>query len=620
MASTATIYAADHCAGDGVTDDGPGLNAAGAALVAAGGGQLVLTPGATYRVDTAVTITAPGLPVEMVASGATLTAGPGVVSMLTIAGTMTQVAGGDAAYAAAGVGDRTVTTACDLTASLIVGDRVMVWSDDVANGERPAEYLSGEDATVMAVTASTVSLDRPLRLGHAGTTRRLYRFDMVRPTITGGRYVAHAAGQRQRLLTVSYARDLSIVRPHLTGKAARYGLSLRQCIDGKIHGAKVTDIWDSAEQTSPIGFGVSIEGGVNLVVTQPAGVRVGHVIDVGSFSTAHTPGLVSRNVAIEDGEGIHTWRPAFSAHHAEDVSWVRCRAIDCAGGILTRATGSTIRDFRMIGGHADKPDEWASGRSTLTAVMIGETDSLPAGEGPAGRDVMVDNLRAQSLPAGWREIQWVDAPGPRVRISGPGAPQDTAVVVSDSATRADGALGIPDLAYGGRPVCGTGWEWLQSSAGVVIASNAFSRPTGSVAGCRLSADVPADVEVSARWVTRGTGANMACMTARANASEANFYAVGVTGADGTLSIIKRVSGAITLLADSSAGAVIDGDLVALRVVGRHIAALVNGRVVIEADDTSLTAAGRAGWFFRNAAGDGWSASQFKVRELTHAAT
>lgn len=620
-ANLGRVLLKDYCAEDGTTDDGPNILAAAAQLITDGGGTLVATPGVTYYVNSDTIITAPGLRFDIEGGDAKIVAGPAATAVLRVQGTMTQLAGGNDSYAQTTQGDMTLTPTNDLTGSVAVGDLLMIWSSDVDNPERPASYLSGEPARVVSISSGAIGLDRPIRLNHtSGADRRLFKINPVYSRVSGLDVTASPTGVSQRLLEIRYAVQPVISRCHGRGKAAIYGLYISQALNARIEQSSADDMWDANNPTAPLGYGLVFTGVSTGVFSQIESTRTRHAVDVGSFSSLAQPGMVSTDITIEDGTAKQTWAPAWSSHHSRNLVGTRLKALGCGGGAAMRGIGWALRDLEVVGGLAagEKPAEWSASRVVEAAILVGENDTLTGGAGLAGSDVVVDNLRTTAMPASWRRILWSDAPGAKVSITGPGVRVAPDVIVSDSAVRADGAPGEPDQAFGGRPQYDY-WAWQQGAAGVVIASNVFTRPTGSAATTlRTPVDVPADVSISAQWVAIGTPANMNGLFVRGDtATVSNGYVLGVS-ADGTLTLFRFVSGASTNLQVSSSGAVVNGDVIELRARGRRIEGLVNGTVVVSGNSNHVTAAGRVGFYFRSAGGDGWQANNVVVRDLSQA--
>lgn len=615
-----TVFSRDYCTEDGVTDDGPGLLAALQDLVAAGGGDLVLTPGRPRLVNTAavVTVTDPRARLRIIGTGAPILAGPDVVEVIGARGTMAQLSGGDAAYTAPVLGATTLNVAADLRAELTPGDWIMVWSSDVDNPERPTQYMSGEEARVKTVTAGALTLDRPIRLARtAGATRRLYRLNLAQtPRFVDLDVTLNDAGARQIALQVEYAYRPETTGFRATGRTGRYGVRYSQVIGGRINGSEVTDLYDAANGAGPNGIAHLLNGCIGVVVDGALGTRVRHGFDVNSYSSPGLPGLVSRDNVTNDTGGVETYSAPTSIHHARGTILNRPIAINCGGGVHTRGFNTTIRDFTPVGGQAAKPAEWDGTRHVPSGIAVGETDSLPAGEGGAGEGLVIENYDPRLLRADWAPISWADRRGPGTSITGPTFVDVPGVIMSDSAVRPNGPLGNADLALGGIVGYSANWEWQQGSAGVVIQANKFHRPTGSISTTRTPVVVPANIDVSAVWEARGNPSVGNCLFGRGSEdgtlSAGYFLAVA---ADGTATLGKRVAGNSTTLATSTAGAVVAGDLVTLRMHGRSIIALVNGLAVASALDASVKGPGRAGFWFRNAGGDGWYASRFRIVDL-----
>lgn len=129
--------------------------------------------------------------------------------------------------------------------------------------------------------------------------------------------------------------------------------------------------------------------------------------------------------------------------------------------------------------------------------------------------------------------------------------------------------------------------------------------------------VPADAEVSAQWDAVGTPANAVCCASGDTSLGNDRIGAGVN-ADGSVAILKRLAGGgiSTVGTPGPAGTLVSGDLLTFVAFKRTVRALVNGRVVVEASDSSLLSAGRAGFFFRAARDDGWAAFKFKARDQT----
>jgi hypothetical protein len=620
LAAPGTIYAADYCAEDGTTDDGPNLQQAFDDLVGAGGGVLALTPGKTYVIDTDVDVDAAGVTVDVAGSQAVIAAGANAEKIITIQGSSTPLPGDNSAFTLAAVGDNRIETSSDLRGDVSAGDYLMIWSSNIDNGERPDQYRSGEFARVVNVTGDAIVLDRSVQLDHVGAAeRRLFRIDPAKVKLSDLTVILHDGGQRQVPLTIRHGIGVNVSRFSASGKAGRYGLYLNQCMNVRLDEITVEDIYDANSSAEVNGYGIYLGGVVDAKVVQPRATRCRHAVDIGSYSSVTLPGVVSMDIAVEDGTGIGTWAPAWSTHHARRVSFTRIRSLRCGGGALIRAIGWAIRDFTMTGYHTDKPDEWSTARYNPAVIGIGESSALPNGLGDAGSDVVIDNLTYSGILEEWPVFAWSDAPGDKVSITGPGVPIAPDVVFSDSADRRDGPAGKADLRRGGRQ-SRSQWRWQQSADkdGVVIANRRFARLDAFIGhGLRTNADVPADAEISATWDSVGKTETSNGLFLRGSNENTvrNGYFLGVKS-DGSVGIYRRVDGNSSAdLAGAGAGTVADGDRIALRVMRRQIQALVNGSVVAEVTDTAITGPGRAGFYFRSAGGDEWEASDLVCREL-----
>ncbi|CAN5668111.1 hypothetical protein BH09ACT8_BH09ACT8_15630 [soil metagenome] len=610
------FFASEFCAEDGVTDDGPALVALFNDLVAANGGTLIFTPGKSYLINTTIDVDVTGIHLDIIGNGAKLLGGDAVLRVLYIHGSMTQLTGGDDAYLQTAVGHTALTTTQDVSGYVVAGDELMIWSSDLDNPERTT-YMSGELIGVTSATSSSITLDRKIILTHtSGATRRLYKMAFSKSIRITDLVVIASNAVAQGLIRVENAANITVSAVKASGKNADYGVHIRNSRNVLIENVELVDIYDAAATSSNNvdGPGIVLVGCVGAVVRRVRSVRCRHAVDVSTASSLDLPGLISLNIAVEDSHAIHAWAPPFTTHHARNVVFNRCVAEDSGGGFFQRAIGWTMRDCTVIGGHADKPPEWVDNRTLPSALAIGESNLLPNGQGYAGSRVTIDNFTSKNLPSDWSRITWSDLPGSEVSISGPDVVVAPGVLISDSGNRADGSAGSADLAYGGLMQL----TWNATSSGFAIVSSKFGRTgsggTGNVA--TLSTDFAADIEVSATWNVIGSNTNGSALYCRGSSASSNpdayFLSVAATG---TPLLVKRVSGTTTTLATGANGSVVAGDRIALRVIGRHLQALVNGKIALEVDDTSIPSSGRIGFWFRGSVGDGWAASKFVVKSI-----
>lgn len=401
----------DFCEGDGVTDDGPNIQRAVDSLLAQGGGELRFTPGRTYYWNTDVVVSAPDVDVKIVMTGAKVVAGPSAVNILTLTGSREEL-GGKATFNATQRGDTVLPTPVNLTESLSVGDWIMVWSTDIDNKERPTDYLSGEEAVVVAVTASQIEIDRPLRFTHSQRAqRRLFKFGMTRPTIEGGHFELHNDGERQVGLAVRYALNPRVTDVSVSGKSGRYGVHIDQSIDPKVKNVSGEDIYDAAHGRAPNGVALYLNGIIGGTVDGAKGIRCRHAVDINSYSSRAKPGLVSREMVVNNVEAVETYSPGWTTHHARKVTFNDPVSINCGGGGQIRGYDTTLRRPRVIGGNETKPREWDGPRFVPAGIAFGETDSLPQGEGRAAEKVRIESPVFEDLPDGWSEMSFSDDKG-----------------------------------------------------------------------------------------------------------------------------------------------------------------------------------------------------------------
>lgn len=179
---------------------------------------------------------------------------------------------------------------------------------------------------------------------------------------------------------------------------------------------------------------------------------------------------------------------------------------------------------------------------------------------------------------------------------------------SDSFNRADGALGSPDLAWGGGPLNpGEVYSTLASTPPVISGNQAVP---GSGAGwCRLTG--VRDIEVAATIVTLPSS-DVVGLLGRALDGANRGYIATVSSA-GKVRLYKRVSSTDETLDESEEGVIADGDRMALRLIGSTQVVLVNGEVVAAARDTAVDPAQvRCG--FGGGTG-GWALDNFTARQI-----
>lgn len=406
------VFLSDYCAEDGTVDDGPNIQRAVDDLVRRGGGELRFTPGKEYYWDTDVRVTAPGVAISVAMTGARALVGPSAVNVLALEGIRTQV-GGSAAYGQTDVGDRTIPTAPGVADSFSVGDWIMVWSSDVDNRERPSDYLSGEEAVVVKVSTSEITIDRPLRLVHKRRgQRRLFKLGMtIGPRIQGGAFELAPDGERQVAVTMRYAFAPIVNDVRVAGKAGRYGVLIDQSIDPRISGVSGEDIYDAANGTAPNGAAICMNGVIGGLIDKSRGTRCRHAVDINSFSSRTNPGFVSRDVEVNDVEAIETYGPGWTTHHVRDVIFRNPISLNCGGGGQLRGLGTTLIAPHIKGGNTSKPSEWDRPRYVAAGIAFGETDSLPQGRGFAAKRVVIDKPIFEDLPKGWSDMTFSDKRG-----------------------------------------------------------------------------------------------------------------------------------------------------------------------------------------------------------------
>lgn len=152
----------------------------------------------------------------------------------------------------------------------------------------------------------------------------------------------------------------------------------------------------------------------------------------------------------------------------------------------------------------------------------------------------------------------------------------------------------------------------------IIGNRAVNADDGTMRLYRHSAIVPADCEVEADVVMRSDNAlSEAGVAARVHATLATYYSARYDTNPNGFRIVKIVNGSLTAITSSVSGSItVDTPYrMKLTMQGSLLRLYVDGVLMSEATDTSITAAGSAGvWFNLNAtATTGVHLDYFRVR-------
>ena len=382
---------------DGVADEVQ-INAAIAALSAAGGGVVRLLPGLYFILSPIVLLSnvvlkgsGPGSTRVVATLGFSNTYKWMVVGMGGVASGVAMPLAADAAFAAQSLN----ITASAETAAIAAGDFLFLRAHRDADPIVTASRRVGEFVKVLSVSGSTIELYNTLRDSYAtADTASAYRVSFVQNC--GLRdiefYQADALGTR--------TGNASIVRLTVTRNASVYNCLVRQN-DGPgivVSHSLSTDISenrirDLTNKSPAFGYGIIIGGASQGFVVDGNRIdNVRHAIDAGpqgsdptEFSTYGIPrgGVISNNVAE------YTLAAAYTTH-SDAESWLFTGnvASNCVGhGFYMRGRGMSIHGNKVV--------------NCSAGILVGDTAFYGSGGSGAGSSVKANTVRyIKKLAAG----------------------------------------------------------------------------------------------------------------------------------------------------------------------------------------------------------------------------
>lgn len=243
--------------------------------------------------------------------------------------------------------------------------------------------VNSEWVQVRAVSGATLTLHGRTVDAYTGTGIRLDRYRLLRDVRVSDLAIAGpgattAAGS-QNALTVFGCLD-----PRIDGVAVSacrsIGVRTLCCVGGTVDRILARDI--QRTDGTLVGYGVDVVGCLGTVVSNVLGIGNRHTLDVHGGQVnggIRTP--ISRDIIITSCRAIHDSSAGISTHVGSDgVTIADCVTYMCAGGIIVRGRGHTVRGCRVLG-HADDIGTYTAG------LIVGDGGDFV---GIAGQDLIVE--------------------------------------------------------------------------------------------------------------------------------------------------------------------------------------------------------------------------------------
>lgn len=320
-------------------------------------------------------------------SGALAGVGP-----VQFAGTWTTIGGTGIASGAITEGDMTINVGTGHNVD--VGNWLHIRGDtsvDILNLNRPTQYIKSEHKRVIATTATTITLEGGLLYSYANganlTAWEITPAENIRVENLKFSYPSDGTTTEVALLNIALA-DRPIVRDctfsgydATKGANVKVGLALTTSRGATVENVNVIDIADTDQ-----GYGVYINGSVDVVISRLHAYNCRHSVDAGQQWTAAG---VPRNITVRDSYAYECFEAAFGTHGAEYSQFYNNVAVGCRGGIHVRGKNTVIDGLWVLGMHG----------GGVAAITLGETDSSEAhdGTGDGGTNVRIVNTYIDAL-------------------------------------------------------------------------------------------------------------------------------------------------------------------------------------------------------------------------------
>lgn len=311
-----------NCVCDGVADDTTALEASIDALIARGGGDLLMVPG-DYLISDYIHKEIPdGMTVRILAHGARIlaptldTEGEAVIKLggqrtLTSTTLNAAVDAGDAAWNVLS------------TTNISQGKILLMTSTDLFNPAR-SYYYKGELIQVAAVDGTEITASNQLFDSYSQVTSTLHVLDMPTVIIEG---LTIECDAYVRGLALEYVRNPILNRISVNG--ARYtGISVHYYFGGSITECYVRDAWVSGDGTS---YGIHIGSGQGMAADRNVTSDTRHGITCGGYEPC-------RNVRIMNN------------HCLNSTEELLVGSIDCHGNTSGIIISGNITSGISIGG------------------------------------------------------------------------------------------------------------------------------------------------------------------------------------------------------------------------------------------------------------------------------
>jgi hypothetical protein len=305
-------------------------------------------------------------------------------------------------------GDIDITVAS--SASLAVGNTIILRSAENFNPDRLTASTKGEWATIAAIAGTTVTLAAPVRdsYDNATDTVSIDKVTLIEDVGIHNVKIRLGGLANQHALQVRYCRDIHLTSLDLHD-AEYAGAEIRLCLDAKLKDVNTIDV---DGRVAGLGHGIRLSGCERVLVEGTTGTRNRHTVD----ADQGTNEPVCRDVTFRDITAIDNTSAGISTHPSSDnILLEGITAINCGGGIIIRGSNTTLDNWRVVGTHVES-DSYYHGLLLGDGVSGGTTP----GNGLAGTGLKVRNgtVDITGITGVDTHAIWSSAPMVNATISG----------------------------------------------------------------------------------------------------------------------------------------------------------------------------------------------------------